>query len=81
MLNPYRAVTETGASPLGPTRGAGALPADGVDPALVARQARRAAARDRALAVAAVAGAAVASAVLLAVVLPRGSRRRWRPAA
>ncbi|TDC48072.1 type VII secretion-associated serine protease mycosin [Micromonospora sp. KC207] len=81
VLNPYRAVTETGAGPLGPTRGAGALPADGVDPALVARQARRAAARDRALAVAAVAGAAVASAVLLAVVLPRGGRRRWRPAA
>ncbi|SCE89104.1 type VII secretion-associated serine protease mycosin [Micromonospora haikouensis] len=81
VLNPYRAVTETWAGPQGPARQAVALPAGEVDPALVARQARRAAARDRAVVVAAVAGAAVASAVLLAVVLPRGGRRRWRPAA
>ncbi|MFC8847694.1 MULTISPECIES: type VII secretion-associated serine protease mycosin [unclassified Micromonospora] len=81
VLNPYRAVTETGAGPVGPARRAVALAAGEVDPALVARQARRAAARDRAVVVAAVAGAAVASAVLLAVVLPRGGRRRWRPAA
>ncbi|KIR64714.1 type VII secretion-associated serine protease mycosin [Micromonospora haikouensis] len=81
VLNPYRAVTETWAGPQGPARRAVALPAGEVDPALGARQARRAAARDRAVVVAAVAGAAVATAMLLAVVLPRGGRRRWRPAA
>ncbi|MFI1195829.1 type VII secretion-associated serine protease mycosin [Micromonospora sp. NPDC020750] len=80
VLNPYRAVTETGAGPAGRKRGVGALPADRTDPALLARQARRGAARDRALAVAAVTGAAVAGVVLLAVVLPRAARRRWRPA-
>ncbi|WP_433346535.1 type VII secretion-associated serine protease mycosin [Micromonospora sp. CA-111912] len=80
VLNPYRAVTETGAGPAGRKRGVGALPADRTDPALLARQARRAAARDRALAVAAVTGATVAGVVLLAVVLPRAARRRWRPA-
>ncbi|MCX4468799.1 type VII secretion-associated serine protease mycosin [Micromonospora sp. NBC_01655] len=80
VLNPYRAVTETGAGPAGRKQGAGALPADRPDPALLARQARRAAARDRALAVAAGTGTAMAGVVLLAVVLPRAARRRWRPA-
>jgi type VII secretion-associated serine protease mycosin len=80
VLNPYRAVTETGVGPAGRESAAEALPAERTDPALLARQSRRAAARDRAVAVAAVTGAAVAGAALLAVVLPRGLRRRWRPA-
>lgn len=80
VLNPHRAVTETGAHPADRARPAGALPMDRADPAQLARQARRATARDRALAVAAVATAVAAVAMLLAVVLPRGSRRRWRPA-
>ncbi|WP_229398728.1 type VII secretion-associated serine protease mycosin [Micromonospora okii] len=80
VLNPHRAVAETGAGPGGRERAAWALPAERADPALLARQSRRAAARDRSLAVAAVTGAAVAGAALLAVVLPRGLRRRWRPA-
>ncbi|MGC4804816.1 type VII secretion-associated serine protease mycosin [Micromonospora sp. DT233] len=81
VLNPYRAVTETGA---GRDRREGrveALAVERNDPALRDRQARRAAARDRALVVAALATSAVAAVVLLAVVLPRAARRRWRPAA
>ncbi|MEO3776125.1 type VII secretion-associated serine protease mycosin [Micromonospora sp. B11E3] len=81
VLNPYRAVTETGAEPTGRVSQAAGLPVDRADPAELAWRARRAAARERALAVAAVAGAVVAGAVLLAVLLPRGIRRRWRPAA
>ncbi|WP_320067461.1 type VII secretion-associated serine protease mycosin [Micromonospora sp. RTGN7] len=81
VLNPYRAVTETGAGRAERARRAGSLPADRADPALLARQARRAAARERAVAVAALIGATVAGVVLLAVVLPRATRRRWRPAA
>ncbi|MFF4877009.1 type VII secretion-associated serine protease mycosin [Micromonospora sp. NPDC000668] len=80
VLNPYRAVTETGgARPAGP-RAVAALADDRVDPALVARQARRATARDRALLVGAVIGTTAVAVVLLALVLPRGARRRWRPA-
>lgn len=80
VLNPYRAVTETdGGAPERP-RPATALADDRADPALVAQQARRATARDRALLVAGVTGAVVAVAALLALVVPRGTRRRWQPA-
>ncbi|MFG3582389.1 type VII secretion-associated serine protease mycosin [Micromonospora chersina] len=80
VLNPYRAVTEsTGGAVAG--RGTGAvLPVDRPDAAELARQARRTAARDRALLVAGATGAAALVVVLLAVVLPRGARRRWHPA-
>lgn len=80
VLNPYRAVVETGTGPLPTARPAMALPAERADPALPARRHRRAAARDRALLVATVAGGLVGAAVLLAVVLPRGTLRRWHPA-
>ncbi|MEH0937883.1 type VII secretion-associated serine protease mycosin [Micromonospora psammae] len=79
VLNPYRAVTDAGSGPAGRSVAA-TLPADRPDPAVLAQRARRAAARDRAVLVATVAGAAVVVAVLLAVVLPRGTRRGWRPA-
>ncbi|MEV4493252.1 type VII secretion-associated serine protease mycosin [Micromonospora coxensis] len=79
VLNPYRAVADTGSGPVA-YRPPATLPADRPDPALLARSDRRAAARDRALLVAGVTGAAVAAAVLLALVLPRGVRRGWRPA-
>ncbi|GLY26059.1 type VII secretion-associated serine protease mycosin [Micromonospora sp. NBRC 101691] len=79
VLNPYRAVTETGAGTAGTPRRTEALPARWVDPAEVARDAQRADARDRALLVAAVAAALAVVASLLAVIVPRGSRRRWRP--
>ncbi|WFE63503.1 type VII secretion-associated serine protease mycosin [Micromonospora sp. WMMD714] len=80
VLNPYRAVVETGTGPLPTARPEMALPAEQADPALPARRHRRAAARDRALLVATVVGGLVGAAVLLAVVLPRGTRRRWHPA-
>ncbi|MER5332246.1 type VII secretion-associated serine protease mycosin [Micromonospora sp. NPDC002717] len=80
VLNPYRAVTETGGGAPERPRPATALADDRDDPALVAQQARRATARDRALLVAGVSGAAVAVAGLLALVVPRGARRRWQPA-
>jgi type VII secretion-associated serine protease mycosin len=80
VLNPYRAVTETEPGAAGRSRPVAALADDRPDPALVARQARRTAARDRALLVATVTGGAVAVAALLALVLPRGARRRWHPA-
>ncbi|PWR09851.1 type VII secretion-associated serine protease mycosin [Micromonospora acroterricola] len=80
VLNPYRAVTETGGGRTPGPRAVAALADDRADPALVARQARRATARDRALLVGAVIGMAAGAVVLLALVLPRGARRRWRPA-
>ncbi|MFF5172743.1 type VII secretion-associated serine protease mycosin [Micromonospora sp. NPDC000089] len=79
VLNPYRAVVETGPGPARTARPA-ALPADRADPALLAQHARRAAARDRAVLVAAVTTGAVATVALLAMVLPRGVRRGWRAA-
>ncbi|QGN45827.1 type VII secretion-associated serine protease mycosin [Micromonospora sp. WMMD558] len=78
VLNPYRALTESGGGPAR-TRPAAALLDERADPALLAQQARRAASRDRALLVAAIGGGTVTAAVLLALVLPRGARRRWRP--
>lgn len=78
VLNPYRALTDTGA--VSRTRPATALPRAEVDPALVARQSRRATARERAMLVAGIAAGAVALTVLVATVVPRGMRRRWRAA-
>ncbi|MFY1673708.1 type VII secretion-associated serine protease mycosin [Plantactinospora sp. WMMB334] len=78
MLNPYRAVTDTAAP--GRRQEAGGLPAHEVDPVEVARAERRAAAQERALWVAGLAGTVALVALLLAVVLPRGMRRGWRPA-
>ncbi|OKI47175.1 type VII secretion-associated serine protease mycosin [Micromonospora sp. CB01531] len=80
VLNPYRAVTESpGPVAARPARGA-ALAVDRPDPAAAAQRARRATARQRALLVAGAIGAAATAVVLLAVVVPRGARRRWRPA-
>ncbi|MEV1144002.1 type VII secretion-associated serine protease mycosin [Micromonospora sp. NPDC049799] len=79
VLNPYRAVTETGGGASGEVRPAAALADDRADPARLAQRERRATARDRALLVAGISGAAVAVAVLLALVVPRGARRRWQP--
>lgn len=78
VLNPYRALTETGA--VGRPRATAALPRAEADPALVARQARRASARDRALLLAGIVAGAAMLTILLAVVVPRGTRRRWRAA-
>ncbi|MFF0149910.1 type VII secretion-associated serine protease mycosin [Micromonospora sp. NPDC005203] len=80
VLNPYRAVTETSGSRAADPRPVAVLADDRADPALLARQARRASAQKRALLVAAVVGTVVASVALLALVVPRGARRRWRPA-
>ncbi|MEU1394969.1 type VII secretion-associated serine protease mycosin [Micromonospora zamorensis] len=80
VLNPYRAVTETSGSRAGDPRPVTALADDRPDPAVLAQRARRATARDRALLVGAVVGTTAATVVLLALVLPRGARRRWRPA-
>ncbi|MGN9811149.1 type VII secretion-associated serine protease mycosin [Micromonospora sp. BQ11] len=78
VLNPYRAVTETVGGASARVRPA-ALADDRADPATQAQRERRATARDRALLVAGISGAVVAAAVLLALVVPRGTRRRWRP--
>ncbi|WP_431916650.1 type VII secretion-associated serine protease mycosin [Micromonospora wenchangensis] len=80
VLNPYRAVVETGGAPRPVARPTTALPVPRADPALLAQGHRRAAARQRALLVATAVGGTVVVAVLLAVVLPRGVRRRWHPA-
>ncbi|MET8229629.1 type VII secretion-associated serine protease mycosin [Micromonospora sp. NPDC005298] len=80
VLNPYRAVTETGpGQPAGP-RTVATLADDRADAAQLARDARRDAARNRALVIGAVVGTTAGAVVLLALVLPRGARRRWRPA-
>ncbi|MET8906377.1 type VII secretion-associated serine protease mycosin [Micromonospora sp. NPDC004551] len=80
VLNPYRAVTESPVVAAGRPRAGAALPADRPDGAELARQAPRTSARGRALLVAGAAGAAALVVALLAVVLPRGARRRWHPA-
>ncbi|QLQ38926.1 type VII secretion-associated serine protease mycosin [Micromonospora robiginosa] len=80
VLNPYRAVIEAPGGVDARPRGGAALPADRPDPAAVTRQSRRDTARDRALLVAGVTGGVAVLVALLAVVLPRGARRRWRPA-
>lgn len=78
VLNPYRAVTETGAA-------ARSLPAatpidSRLDPVAAARGHRRSHAGREALWLAGGAGVLVVFVVLAAAVLPRGARRRWRPA-
>jgi type VII secretion-associated serine protease mycosin len=77
VLNPYRAVTETGAAERQPAPAA--APATGPDPAALALAARRARARQTAAWVAVGAGGAAGLTVLGAVALPRAARRRWRP--
>lgn len=78
ILNPYRAVTETPAPARQPA--AGGLPPHQVDPAVAAQTERRSVTQERALWVAGLAGTVAGVALLLAVVLPRGTRRGWRPA-
>nr|WP_239096024.1 type VII secretion-associated serine protease mycosin [Micromonospora lutea] len=79
VLNPYRAMTESGSVP-GRTRSATGLAEQPPDPALLAQQDRRRIARTRALVLAGVGVPMVAAVVLTAAVVPRGRRRRWRPA-
>jgi membrane-anchored mycosin MYCP len=78
VVNPYRAVTETVG--LGAPVRVKPLPAKAVDPAVVAAQQRRAESRERALLIAAVGGGVAVLVLVFALVLPRGARRRWRPA-
>jgi membrane-anchored mycosin MYCP len=79
VVNPYRAVTETVAPPR-PVESAQPLPAHPDDAATLARLERRAAAEERAVLIAAAAAALGVLVLLLALVLPRGDRRRWRSA-
>jgi type VII secretion-associated serine protease mycosin len=78
LLNPYRAVTEA----LGPdTRPpAVAQMMSGDDPAAVARAARRAESRDRAVLFAVAGGGAVLLVGAAALIVRRGRRRGWAPA-
>jgi hypothetical protein len=78
LLNPYRAVTEA----LGPdTRPpAVAQMMSGDDPAAVARAARRAESRDRAVLFAAAGAGAVLLVGAAALIVRRGRRRGWAPA-
>ncbi|HEU4423099.1 MAG TPA: type VII secretion-associated serine protease mycosin [Pilimelia sp.] len=78
IVNPYRAVTEAVAQ--GRPVHAAPLPRDRADPAQVVTRERLAGTRDRALMFAGVGGALAAVALVIALVLPRGVRRRWRPA-
>jgi type VII secretion-associated serine protease mycosin len=79
VVNPIRAVSETIAAPrAAPSRAA--LPAAPLDAAALARAQRRDTARHRALIVAAGAGGVAAVVLVVALVLPCGARRRWRPA-
>jgi type VII secretion-associated serine protease mycosin len=77
VVNPYRAVAET-PTVAGPAASAAPLPASVADPAERARAARRISAEHRAVWLAAGALCAALVVGLLAAVLPRGSRRRWR---
>ncbi len=79
ILNPYRAVTETVTT--GEPERAAPLPAASEDPAAVAARAQQAQTRRLALWVAFGGGILAALALLCAVVIPRGARRHWRPAA
>lgn len=78
VLNPYRAVTDTAAA-AGP-HAAPTLRRAKADPAILARAERRAQSRHTSLWLAAAGGGLAGIAMLLAVVLPRGASRRWRPA-
>lgn len=79
VVNPYRAVTEA-VTTSSPDRAA-PLPAESADPAVVAAQEQRAQTRRLALWLAFGGAAAAGVALLCAAVVPRGARRRWRPAA
>jgi membrane-anchored mycosin MYCP len=79
VLNPIRAVTDTGAA-AGPRPASTTLDRMPADPATVARGQRRAESRESSLWLAAVLGAVAGAATMAAVVVPRGLRRRWRPA-
>ncbi len=80
VLNPYRAITETTGGAAARTAPVIALADERPDPALAAQQNRRADARQRAVLLAAVGGLMVVGIVLVALIVPRGARRRWRPA-
>ncbi|MGC5031599.1 type VII secretion-associated serine protease mycosin [Micromonospora sp. DT229] len=80
VLNPYRAVTESATGRVTRPAPVIALPDEGPDPALVAQQNRRAAARQRAVLLATTGAVLVVGIVLTALIVPRGARRRWRPA-
>jgi membrane-anchored mycosin MYCP len=79
VVNPVRAVSETITAPRA-TSSRAAMPAVPLDPAVLARAERRDTARQRALMVAAAAGGVAAVVLIVALVLPRGLRRRWQPA-
>jgi membrane-anchored mycosin MYCP len=79
VLNPYRAVTEAVTS--GEPERAAPLPAASVDPVAVAAERHEARTRRLALWLAVGGGTIAAVAILCAMVIPRGARRRWRPAA
>ncbi|HEX5543700.1 MAG TPA: type VII secretion-associated serine protease mycosin [Micromonospora sp.] len=78
IVSPYRALTDTAAS--GAWKPALELSAPQPDAATLAEQARRARAREMSWWLAGAGGGAAGVAVLVAMVLPRGARRRWRPA-
>jgi membrane-anchored mycosin MYCP len=78
VLNPYRALTET-VTTADPAQ-AQPLPAASVDPAAVAAERQEGKTRRQALWLASGGGVVAAVALLCAVVIPRGVRRRWRPA-
>ncbi|HEX2774673.1 MAG TPA: type VII secretion-associated serine protease mycosin [Micromonosporaceae bacterium] len=78
VLNPFRAVTDTvAAAAPRPASTLRRLPADS---ATLARAQRREESRENSLRLAAAVGGLAGVAVLVAVVLPRGAGRRWRPA-
>lgn len=79
VLNPYRAVTETGSTP-GRAQPPSGLSEHRPDPALLAQQDRRGDALARALLLAGVVVPLTGAVVLAATVVPRGMRRRWHPA-
>jgi type VII secretion-associated serine protease mycosin len=78
VVNPYRAVTEEVA--IGPPERAKPLATLAADPAAVAARQRRAENRRDALLLAFGGTGAAVLVLILALVVPRGARRRWRPA-
>jgi type VII secretion-associated serine protease mycosin len=79
IVNPYRALTEDTAQR--PARAPEGLAPVAVDPVAQALAERRGQARSRALLVGGVGLGAAVVALVVGLVLPRGVRRRWRPAA
>jgi type VII secretion-associated serine protease mycosin len=78
VVNPYRAVTEAVA--VGAPERAAPLAPLAPDPATVAADRRRAGNRRQALILASAGGGVAGLVLLVALVIPRGARRRWRPA-